>query len=818
MSGVTDRLLEYDRLGSFEQTLLQILSIIYEPAHTTLVLNCLKRLELKGPRSNRPTTPLVNHHIAKLEESGFVNDNRQCDPNLVEIITRKAVQAGTFNRYANAIQKEAPASYYYGKWATRCWRAVRELRIGIYKQNFEIIEQALHFVDNQCEDLLTPLPPVVQIITRPFDENWFGALPASFQFFLLNHVIQYGQRRLVSFPEIIAYLEDGSHFHRLDEDELLPFQRLLLNQYLFQGRCDKAENLLSRNDNIAKATGTLATISFLKGDYEKAEQLFDNDLIQLKAISQTDTAAFFGLQGLFHVLSKIALDDNESIDQAARQISIALSLFEESEERQAYIFLHSLIDSKTHQSTQQQEIALTADSPPSAVTILFGALCQYWLTGALEPDATDLIHDCYRRALENNHNLFTVGLAQLLICSSPTEGSEEQYQKAIETTDLQPFIDLIEPEDLWKRSLQALINISTTAVQLYKDQDKRLIWLISYEQGNLLVRPRQQKQSENGVWSRGRPISLSRLHESSQLVFLSLQDRKICLAITKFDSGEGQPQYKFDQEKLLLALVGHPLLFFNDSPTTPVDFISGEPELLVEDTGDELRINFSIPISGEDTILVRETQSRFKVIRINDNHRRIATITGRDGLTVPVEASEEVLTAIGNISSFMTVHSAIGVDRFSDRAKDIVFVEADSTIYIHILPFGSRFRLEMLVKPFKDGHHYVKPGQGVENIMAEIDGNGSIPGGIWPKRSTRLRRLRSSPRFWIWLLIWSRKKIGSGISKTRKTAFMHFLNCRKSAIRSLSNGRKGKNFLFHIRPRLKILTSKSVPIDRTGLA
>ena len=98
MTGDDNRLKKIDRLSSFEQNLLQVLSIIYEPAPTTLILNCLKRLDLKGPRSNRPTTPLVNHYVTKLEESGFLNGNRQCHPDLVETLARKAVQSGIFGR------------------------------------------------------------------------------------------------------------------------------------------------------------------------------------------------------------------------------------------------------------------------------------------------------------------------------------------------------------------------------------------------------------------------------------------------------------------------------------------------------------------------------------------------------------------------------------------------------------------------------------------------------------------------------------------------------------------------------------------------
>ncbi len=722
MPVVNDWFLEYERLGPFEQALLQILSIIYEPAHTTLVLNCLKRLELRGPRSNRPTPPLVNHYISKLQETGLLTAERQCHPDVVEPITREAVRAGTFGPFAAAVQKEAPASYYYGKWTTRCWRAARELRIGIYTRDFDLIDQTLEFLDSQCDELSFPVPPVVLVVTRPFDEQWFESLPLSFQFFLLNHIVRHAQRRLELFPELFTYLENAANNKQLGEDELLPFQRLLLDQYLFQGACDRAEGLLDKHENIGRATGSAGTIAFLKGDYQLAEQRFDEDLAQLKTIGLSDTAAFVGIQGLFHVLSSIAGNNEESLERAAHQISVALSLFEQSAERQAYLFLHGLIDSRINHPAREQEITLPDSPRPSAVTVLFGALVQYWLTGALEPQTEQAVNHFSQQAAAHDYRLFGGAFEQLLQRSPSTSKTDAPLTAEARAGTVRPFVDLIEPEEPWKRSLQALLSVSSTAVQAGIDKDRRLIWLIDYRNESISVRPREQKRSPDETWSRGRPISLARLHGSPRLPFLSLQDRKICLAIRKYETKEGQSQFSFNNEKLLPALVGHPLLFLNEAPAVPVDFIAGEPELLVEDRGEELHISFALPIGSENIVLVRETQTRFKVVKVNDSHRRVGAITGRNGLTVPIEASEEVLTAIGNISSFMTVHSAISVDRSSHQAEDIVFVEADSTIYIHILPFGTGFRLEMLVKPFKDGDHYVKPGQGTENIMAEING------------------------------------------------------------------------------------------------
>ncbi|MEJ2058047.1 MAG: ATP-dependent helicase, partial [Desulfofustis sp.] len=516
----------------FEQSLLQIISIIYEPAHTTLILNCLKKLEIKGPRSNRPTTTLVNHYIGKLQDSGLLTDERRCHPDVIEAIARDAVRSGTFGPFAAAVQREAPASYYYGKWATRCWRAARELRIGIYTENFELIDQALEFLDNQCEDLLEPLPPVVQVVTHPFDEPWLKALPLSFQFFLINHVIRYAQKRLAVFPELLAHLEKEAFGDELDDDELLPFQRLLLDHYLFQGVCAKAEALLEKHSHIGLATGSAGTIAFLKGDYARAETLFAEDLRQLKKINRSDTVAFVGIQGLFHVLSMIAGADEESMEAAAHQISLALSLFEKSSEHQAYEFLHALIDSRINHPPRQQTITLPEDRDPAAVTVLFGTLVHYWTTGSLQPAVAQTAAKFQQLASDHDYHLFAV-LFNRLLHRSP---SDRAVQMATEPSALHPFVDLIEPEEPWKRSLQALINVSADGAQSGKDHDRRLVWLIGYERKSISVRPREQKRGADGAWSRGRPVALARLYGSPRLPFLSLQDRKICLAIKKHET------------------------------------------------------------------------------------------------------------------------------------------------------------------------------------------------------------------------------------------------------------------------------------------
>ncbi|BDD88831.1 DEAD/DEAH box helicase [Desulfofustis limnaeus] len=723
MPSQEDTLNTYHKLNPFERALLQLLSIIYEPAHTSLIVSCLRKLDIKGPRGNRPTSSSINNCLAKFTANGWLNDERQCRLELIEPLSRIAVAEGNFSRFAAIVREEAPLSFYYGKWTTRCWRAMRELRVGIYQQDLELIDHSLQFLDGQCRDILTPHPPAVQVVVCPFDPDWFHSLAPSLQFFLLTIVFRYLQQNLLSFPEVLAYLESDSSFSHLSQDEQVPFQRLLFNHYLLQGDRARAERLLTRYPDSFLATGSAAALTFLAGDYPRARSLFADDLTHLRTISNHPDAAFFGPQGIFHILALMARRPRQQLHEALEQISIALTRFEDSDESEAYQALAAFLEVLTNRSSRDLPLTLAPDVIPPSFTVLITALTQYWLNAVLEPEIESRCHRLFEQAQKNNYLLFSLSLGDLLArVSTPKEKFQEVLAERRTDATIHSLVDIIEPEEAWKRSLQALISISAHARADTADGDTRLIWLLEYRQGTIDLQPREQKRTADGQWSKGRPISLDRLYGPAKAPYLSLHDRKICLAIRKEESGEGQARYYFDQEKLLAALVGHPLLHHADSPSTPVECVSGEPELFIEEQGEHLRITFSLPAASGDIMVVPETANRFKIIRINDNHRRIAQITGKDGLVVPVEASEQVLTAIGNISSFMTVHSAIAADASARQAQDISFVEADPSIYMHILPFGSGFRLEMFVKPFREGSSYLKPGQGVENIMAEVGG------------------------------------------------------------------------------------------------
>ncbi len=242
-----------------------------------------------------------------------------------------------------------------------------------------------------------------------------------------------------------------------------------------------------------------------------------------------------------------------------------------------------------------------------------------------------------------------------------------------------------------------------------------------YSSNNYLLQPREQAINAKGEWSKGRPIALKRLQKAGELNYLTPQDLRVCaqLEVDYTYGYYGQTQYQFG-EKAIAALVGHPLVFWEDSPTTAIEVVKGEPELLVKKgKNDQLTLQFSPDLKDSKNILItKETPTRLKVIEVTPEHRRIAEILGKQNrLEVPAAAKERVLTAITAVSGIVTIHSDIG-----GGGESATEVPADPKPHIHLLPAGDGLKVAVLARPFATGGPYYPPGSGGETVIAEIEG------------------------------------------------------------------------------------------------
>jgi len=708
----------YDTLPSFNQFILQLISIIYEPVSISFLFNCLARTDISFLDSKQPSQNELRRIIGTLRALNLLDDQNRCPLPLVEQLTRKAVQSGRFTELAKLVEREAPLSYKYGKWSTRCWRAMREFRIGVYNGDFDKIDDSLLFIEKNCAEYLGKKSPAVLVAAEAFEAEWLSQLPGSMQFFLLNRICRYSIDHLQHYGPVFEYFADESAL-TISDDELVPFHRLLAAYHLMQGRFDDLRQLIEHHGHSFKGSGFAGTVAFLLSDTDKAIELYEEDLALLRNYLGQEDGFFFGLPGLFCVLA--LLDRNNEGDRATIQqhIAAALSKFQGCPEDVPFRFIDAVVRSTGGDMPDMLALTEQLKTDDRFLTIFFGLLSLYWIGVEIPDNFQSTLISLYKKGRVNHFLWPAMEMAQLL---GHLDEENVEYRDEAQTLrhDLgcRTIVNIIKPVESWKQSLQELLNV-TRRVSEPKHM-ARLVWLVDYQNNTMQITPKEQKIKSAGGWSKGRAIALNRLMDHRGLDYLSAQDHRICSALRK----EGEPSSKnggcaFDLDLALPAMIGHPLVFLKKSPHIPVELVAGEPELIVEQQGDFLFIHFAQDIGEGNVALWQETPTRFRIIRIDDNHRRVAGITGREGLRVPVSAAGQVLDAIGNIASFMTVHSSIGVDLKSQGA---FFVEADPTIHIHFLPYGGGFRLEMFVQPFSRRGPYMKPGVGVANVMAEVNG------------------------------------------------------------------------------------------------
>lgn len=705
-------------LPPFEKALLLCISIIYEPVSVAFLHGCLYKADFQALGVFRPKKEELQAAITGLRRKKLLDEKNRLPQPLVEYVTRYAVELGLFADLAALIEKEAPVSYQYGKWTTRCWRAMREFRIGVYSRDFDRIDKSQNFLDEHCRKRLNRKAPAVAVAAEAFDPRWFGGLPGSLQFYLLEQILRFSMSQLHHYPPVMDYLEDESVM-TVSPDEQVPFHRLLAGFLLLQGRLDNLEHLLDRHPDSFRASGFSGTVAFLRGASDAALDLFAADLRTLHEFFGDRGIFFFGLPGLFCLLA--LLERNRAGDRTLIKgyVATALDRFKGCPEEVPYLFINAVVGSLSEDLSDMMVLTEQLQADESSLSRLIATLCLYWMGVEIPDEFKENLVSLHERAVGGSFSWLAMESA-LLLDELGKNGRDygkigEAYKRELRCRSI---VQIIETGKSWKHSLQELIDLTSSV----KEQEKntRLAWMVRYADGTLHLIPKEQKKKASGEWSKGRTLALGRLADPNDLEYLSAHDRKICAALLPVDEDTGRPGgYVFDREAVLPALIGHPLVFLEWSAQTPVEIVAGEPELLVEQQGDYLFIHFTRDIGEGNVAVWQETPTRFKVIRVDDNHRRVAAITGRKGLRVPFSASAQLLEVIGSIASFMTVHSSLGVDIVN---RDVEFVEADPTIHLHFIPYGSGFRLEMFVQPFSGAGPYLKPGAGVANIMAEVNG------------------------------------------------------------------------------------------------
>ena len=301
----------------------------------------------------------------------------------------------------------------------------------------------------------------------------------------------------------------------------------------------------------------------------------------------------------------------------------------------------------------------------------------------------------------------------------------------------------------WQRALDELARLGQDSAARPESAGHatRLVWVLSVNPHGALeaIQPMEQRQGPRG-WGKPRELPLSRLLRDDSL---PPQDLRLvrCIRASVHERG-GQ---RLDLAQAIVALVGHPLIEFDDTPGVNVTLVEAPAEIDVTDLGARLRVTLLPPprwcdpqadrsepqlpiINAADqreadqlllTTVLRDGPDRARVVRFSAAQKRAAQLIGT-GLEVPHEAMaqlDEVLRGLGahfSIQSDSAGAGATGPDGASPaQAQE---VEAETRLRAELTPEGDGLALRLAVAPLGAEGPRLEPGQGRVRLIATSSG------------------------------------------------------------------------------------------------
>ncbi len=555
------------------------------------------------------------------------------------------------------------------------------------------------------------LHPLVDICARPFEPELLDRINGMVRDDVLAVLVAHVQREPLLAPAVRAYAEEQA----AQGGASMSLRLALADHLILCGRLDAAAGLLHELDDSATQYYH-SILLLLRGDLDEALAGFDKALKTLRRETGKRKAVFEGIGGHLYVTALLRSTDPKHVKALDGYLDAATRAVQ-SHDTAVYQQLSML--RQIRGGTVDAEVLPSRNWETTLQPIMFRALLHHWLGMPQLGEKRALLEQALEVAEQAGFDFIAAQIGSVL----GALGMVGVEKRAIALRQQHRFIDLalwFEREEPWERQLNALINLQP-AVNVEVVKESRLAWMLTWDEhlGVRTIEPREQKRDAQGGWSRGRAVGLKRLaEEAAELDFLSAQDVQVAGAIAahRYYSGNGT-RYEFDIDRAVAALVGHPLLFWMDAGTR-VELLPGEPQLMVRAGGGKVAITLVPKLTEQqgEVVVTRESPHRLRIVAIRDEHRRIGAIVG-DGLTVPLEAERRVLQAISAISTIVTVQSDIG-----GSPGDLETVEADARLHLHLLPYQQGLRIRILVRPLPDAGPYLRPGDGAESVIADVNG------------------------------------------------------------------------------------------------
>ncbi|MCP4660686.1 MAG: DEAD/DEAH box helicase [bacterium] len=314
-----------------------------------------------------------------------------------------------------------------------------------------------------------------------------------------------------------------------------------------------------------------------------------------------------------------------------------------------------------------------------------------------------------------------------------------QLVKLLESRRNSPLTEQLvrlEPQPEWTRAIAVLDSFLADEDQAAAESSQpqvqvRLTWRVKAYPGGLQLGAYEQRIAKSGGWTGGRKVGWERLSDTPAL-WTNAADREAVAAIhhQKSKSYYGyypQLTWMIDVFAALVALVGHPHVFWADDPTVGVSIEGGELGLVVKTVGGMLALDAALdgrPLSEikpdelrqDPRGLIRVDAGSNRIVAVASDERAVelAQAITKKQILVPREGHEELLARLARLERVLPVTlpgKLLGGT-----------VEPDARIFLLLTPAeSSGLVAEVRVRPAPEGSTCA-PGEGPAELTGFHDG------------------------------------------------------------------------------------------------
>jgi len=741
---ISSVLKKYQELPYIEKRILQLLALSRANIAKTNFLGVLNDSDLKVSLGKQYTNNTLAPKFNSLTNQNLLQQNKagqyNCNPAILHHVLIDAITGEYSKENINSIINTVSNHSHL----------VDTLKLGIYLNNIKLFKEAISAsAINKHQEIITHLSHYFAPIRM--EQEWLNKLLPEIQYWIVAAKIYYylhGKPHSKEHEVEVALLKQ-TITHKLStwpiaSDFVID---LFLDFFLLDGDIEKIAYLISiTQTNPIKYYAVLGVVDFLRADTNKALINFDIAIKTIQDLSKKRNVCLSGIYGICHILSLLQMDHTNNLEQVQSLLkkykTLEVSYYKDIE-RSRYSYnrelpeiikyftprhglSYHLLGALTRflelgSNDVDSELSMTLASVDNKLYNVFDCFILFLVLYWTKSKVMDL--NKYSSDLCTKYDNVLLGLVSVLrrqagnkdadkdqvIADGPLKPGAQYAQYAPYNFD---FTEIIQVKPEWERVINTLSSYFGKQGNI-KIHDKRLVWLLSPKRTREMIVPMEQKRIGNSNWNKGRPIALKRLSENQHSLDCVSSDDKPVINSIEQEYGYRGGNYCINNDKALLALANHPLVFDADTGEH-IELTKIRPELIIKEDKKNYQIKLSAYSDYPTVKLQKEGENKYQVLEIAQATLDVIKIIGHQGITVPKVAKEKVLSLLQNAASNINVRTEFDTEIVKSTP-------GDPSIIIQLILIDEILKLKALVRPFGSKGSYYKPGKGNVNIAAQID-------------------------------------------------------------------------------------------------